>query len=133
MRPLTGTPKVSDNILVSLSNLPVTPQQRGTVFAIAAGLLAAFGITAPFAGAQLPPLVSFNPAVESMVFVNDLVTSILLFSQYAVSYFTCHFDARHWLSLYGTDRHPTYDFFSGRVCRPSYRRSPDKRVVVLLL
>src|SRR5262249_53868205 len=51
----------------------------------AAALLAAFGVTIPFASIQLLPLVSFNPSVESMVFVNDLVTSILLFAQYATS------------------------------------------------
>jgi len=77
--------EVPDKPLVSLSNLPATQQQRVIVFAIAAALLAAFAITAPFASAQLPAFVSFNPSVEAMVFVNDLVTSILLFSQYWIS------------------------------------------------
>src|SRR5262249_16048489 len=58
---------------------------RRLVFAVAAALLATFAIVTPFAGVQLLPLVSFNPAVESMVFVNDLGTSILLFAQYATS------------------------------------------------
>jgi signal transduction histidine kinase len=70
---------------VSLSSLPPTPQQRGIVYAVAAVLFAAFGITAPFADAQLPSFVSFNPSVEAMIFVNDLVTSILLFSQYSIN------------------------------------------------
>src|SRR5262249_22739756 len=75
----------ADKQLVSLSNLPATPQQRRVVFAVALLLLGAFAITAPFASAQLPSFVSFNPAVEAMVFVNDLVTAILLFSQYSIS------------------------------------------------
>jgi len=66
---------------VSLWNLPASSRQRRVVFAAAAALLAAFGIIAPFAGIQLLPLVSYNPSVEAIVFVNDLVTSILLFSQ----------------------------------------------------
>ena len=69
---------------VSLWNLPASSRQRRVVFAAAAALLAAFGIIAPFAGIQLLPLVSYNPSVEAIVFVNDLVTSILLFSQYAI-------------------------------------------------
>ena len=75
----------ADKQLVSLSNLPATPRQRRVVFAVALLLLGAFAITAPFASAQLPSFVSFNPAVEAMVFVNDLVTAILLFSQYSIS------------------------------------------------
>ena len=74
-----------DKPLVSLSSLPATRQQRRTVFAVAVALVAAFAITAPFASVQLPSFVSFNPSVEAMVFVNDLVTAILLFSQYSIS------------------------------------------------
>jgi signal transduction histidine kinase len=75
----------ADDNVYSLSNLPATSLQRRIVFAVAGVLLAAFAITVPFAGAQLPPFVSFNPSVESIVFVNDLVTSILLYSQYAIT------------------------------------------------
>jgi signal transduction histidine kinase len=78
-------PEVLNSPSVSLSNMPATPQQRRIVFAIAALLLAGFGIAAPFGGAKLPQFVSFNPTVEAMVFVNDLVTAIFLFSQYAIS------------------------------------------------
>jgi len=80
------TPReVPDKPIVSLSNLPATPRQRRIVFAVAVILVAALGIMAPFADVQLPSFVSFNPTVEAMVFVNDLVTSILLFSQYSTS------------------------------------------------
>ena len=79
-----AAPQTFDNP-ISLSSLPPTSRQRWIVCAVAAALFAAFGITAPFADAQLPSFVSFNPTVEAMVFVNDLVTSILLFSQYSIS------------------------------------------------
>ncbi|HTC04083.1 MAG TPA: MASE4 domain-containing protein [Xanthobacteraceae bacterium] len=71
--------------VVSLADAPVTARQRRTVLAVAAFLLAAFAITVPFAQVQLPAFVSFNPSVESIVFANDLVTSILLYSQYAIT------------------------------------------------
>jgi signal transduction histidine kinase len=71
--------------VVSLFDVPPTSRQRAIIFAIAAVLLVAFALTAPFARVQLPEFVSFNPSVESVVFVNDLVTAILLFSQYAIT------------------------------------------------
>jgi len=79
-----AAPQTFDNP-ISLSSLPPTSRQRWIVCAVEAAPFAAFGITAPFADAQLPSFVSFNPTVEAMVFVNDLVTSILLFSQYSIS------------------------------------------------
>jgi signal transduction histidine kinase len=71
--------------LVSLSNIPATPQQRRVAFAVAAALLLAFAISAPFANVQLPRYDGYIPAIESMVFVNDLITAILLFAHYAIS------------------------------------------------
>jgi signal transduction histidine kinase len=79
-----AAPEVSDRP-ASILSLPATQQQRATVFAIAVALVAGFAITAPFASLQLPAYVSFNPTVGAMVFVNDVVTSILLFSQYGIS------------------------------------------------
>ena len=75
----------TDDRAVSLSNVPATRHQRAIVFAAAALLLVAFALTAPFSHLQLPQFVSFNPSVESVVFVNDLVTAILLFAQYAIT------------------------------------------------
>ena len=124
--------KADDNV-ISLSNVPATSLQRGVVFAVAAVLLAAFAITVPFAGVQLPPFVSFNPSVESIVFVNDLVTSILLYSQYAITrsrailalavgyLYTALIVIPHMLTFPGA--------FTGLL----WRRSSDQRVVVLLL
>lgn len=79
------TTEASQQDLVSLSNLPATSRQRRVVFVVAIILVAAFGMAVPYASRQLPPLVSFNPSVESVVFANDLVTSILLFAQYSIS------------------------------------------------
>jgi signal transduction histidine kinase len=78
-------PADADNRVISLSDVPATSHQRAIVFAVASILLVAFAITVPFAHVQLPNFVSFNPSVESVVFVNDLVTAILLFTQYAIT------------------------------------------------
>jgi uncharacterized paraquat-inducible protein A len=75
---------VGDRV-VSLSSVPAASHQRTIVFAVAGILLVAFALTVPFAHVQLPHFVSFNPSVESIVSVNDLVTAILLFAQYAVT------------------------------------------------
>ena len=80
-----ATPEASRIPLVSLSDFPATPQQRRVAFAVAAGLLLAFAISAPFANIQLPRYDGYIPAIESMVFVNDLITAILLFAHYSIS------------------------------------------------
>jgi signal transduction histidine kinase len=80
-----GGAAVADNSVVSLTDVAATPHQRRILFAVAAILLAAFAATVPFAAVQLPTFVSFNPSVESIVFANDLITAILLYSQYAIT------------------------------------------------
>lgn len=70
---------------VSLYDVTATSRERRLVLYVVAIMLAAFAMMVPFAKVPLPHFVSFNPAVESIVFVNDLVTSILLFSQYLIT------------------------------------------------
>jgi signal transduction histidine kinase len=70
---------------ISVTRLPATPQQRRVVIVIAVLLLLAFAIAAPFGGEKLPPFVSFNPVVQSIVFVTDLVTATFLFAEYQVT------------------------------------------------
>ncbi len=70
---------------ISVTRLPATPQQLRTVFVVAALLLLAFAIAAPFGGAKLPHYVSFNPTVQSIVFVTDFITAIFLFAQYQIT------------------------------------------------
>src|SRR5262245_2473154 len=79
-----ATPEASSVPLVSLSNLPATARQRRVAFGVALALLLAFAITAPLANIQLPRYDGYIPAIESMVFVNDLITAILLFAHYAI-------------------------------------------------
>jgi signal transduction histidine kinase len=44
------------------------------------------GIVSPFASKQLAQINAFIPSFEAVVFVTDLITSVLLFSQFSISY-----------------------------------------------
>ena len=67
-----------------LLDLPPTRQQTRWAVAVAICQLAALAVLAPFAGIRLSQINSFIPAVEEIIFVTDLLTSILLFSQFAI-------------------------------------------------
>jgi PAS domain S-box-containing protein len=66
--------------------LSVPPTRRQTRWAIAVGVcqVAALALVAPFAKTQLAEINAFIPAFEGVIFVTDLVTSVLLFSQFAI-------------------------------------------------
>src|SRR5712672_284461 len=66
--------------------LSVPPTRRQTRWAIAVAVcqVAALALVAPFARTQLAEINAFIPAFEGVIFVTDLVTSVLLFSQFAI-------------------------------------------------
>src|SRR5258708_6363141 len=66
--------------------LSLPPTHRQTRWAIAVGVcqVAALALLAPFAKTQLAELNAFIPAFEGVISVTDLVTSVLLFSQFAI-------------------------------------------------
>jgi hypothetical protein len=65
--------------------MPPTSGQRRLAFAIAAVMLITCGALVPFAGIQLPWVTPFIPTLEAVFFVTDLITAILLFSQFSVT------------------------------------------------
>ena len=69
---------------IFLSTMPAVPSARR--LALAAVLVSAvlFAAAVPFAQTPLAPLAAFIPAYQSAVVVNDLVTAVLLFGQYAI-------------------------------------------------
>jgi signal transduction histidine kinase len=75
---------VTDSPTISLAYLPPTPRQRWAVLITALLLIAALVIVAPFAHTPLARINSFIPTLEGVTFVNDLITSILLFAQFSV-------------------------------------------------
>ncbi|MBV8620841.1 MAG: GGDEF domain-containing protein [Curvibacter sp.] len=70
---------------VFLSTLPVGPRQHRLAAAIAALSLAAFMVLAPLARHQLPQVWSFIPIYETWLMGSDVITAVLLFSQYVSS------------------------------------------------
>jgi signal transduction histidine kinase len=81
---LVGRESPQEDLVISLSNLPATSQQRRLVLAFAVLLIAAFAVAAPFANVELSRFEAFIPSVGAMIFVNDLITSALLFAQYSI-------------------------------------------------
>jgi signal transduction histidine kinase len=74
----------SGDAVISLSNLPATSQQRRLVFIAAALQFVACGVAVPFANVPLARFDAFIPSIDAIIFVNDLITSILLFAQYSI-------------------------------------------------
>src|SRR6266852_1070477 len=68
----------------SLLSLPPTPRQTQWAIAVAVCQVAALALLAPFAKTQLTEINAFIPAFDGVIFVTDLVTSVLLFSQFAI-------------------------------------------------
>jgi signal transduction histidine kinase len=75
----------SDRSVPWLSDLPPTVFQTWSAVAVAAFVLVAFIAIAPFSGRPLGALNIFFPLLDAIVFVTDLVTAVLLFSQFAIS------------------------------------------------
>jgi signal transduction histidine kinase len=75
----------SDRSAPRLSDLPPTAFQTWSAVAVAAIVLVAFIAIAPFSGVPLGVLNIFFPLLDAIVFVTDLVTAVLLFSQFAIS------------------------------------------------
>jgi len=67
-----------------LLSLPPTRRQTRWVIAIALCQVAALALVAPFASIQLAQINGFIPAFEGVIFATDLITSVLLFSQFAI-------------------------------------------------
>jgi membrane-associated sensor protein len=51
---------------------------------VVVALFVAFIVTAPFTNTQLPRADAFIPTLETAIVINDLITSVLLFSQFFI-------------------------------------------------
>jgi hypothetical protein len=77
-------PEASDQQPFLLAALPPSQSQIRAALGIVVALLTAFGVTAPFANAQLPRVDAFIPILETAIVINDVITSALLFSQFFI-------------------------------------------------
>jgi len=78
---ITRNPSSAETWLLSL---PPTRRQTQWAVAVAVCQIAALALLAPLAGIRLAELNAFLPTFEGVIFVTDLVTSVLLFSQFAI-------------------------------------------------
>ena len=70
---------------ILLSALPPTQGQKRVAAAVAVLLLGALLVTIPFMQVQLPAVRPFIPVVDTVLFLNDLITAALLFAQFSVT------------------------------------------------
>src|SRR6266849_560678 len=75
----------SDRSAPLLSDLPPTAFQTWFAVAVAAVALVALITIAPVAGMPLRALNIFFPLLDAIVFVTDLITAVLLFSQFSIA------------------------------------------------
>ncbi len=68
-----------------LIDLPPNPGQKRAAIIVVAALLAAFVLVAPFVAIPLPPFAAFNPFLDAMILVTDLITALLLFAHFSIS------------------------------------------------
>jgi len=68
-----------------MTHLLPTRGSRRSAFVAGAVVILAFGIAIPISGMHLRPLDAFIPTIQGMFFINDLITAILLFSQFSIS------------------------------------------------
>jgi signal transduction histidine kinase len=69
---------------VVIANMPASAAERRVAFALIAFLFIIFVMVAPFARVPLPRVYAFIPVIQTVVCVAELVTAILLFSQYSI-------------------------------------------------
>ena len=66
-------------------DLPPTPLQTRWVLAVTGVVLAGFAAVVPIAGRPLTELNAFFPSLDAIVFVSDLITTVLLYAQFSIS------------------------------------------------
>jgi signal transduction histidine kinase len=66
-------------------DLPATPHQKWSAFAVAGVVLVGLGAFIPFARKPLAELNAFFPSLDAIVVVTDLITAVLLFAQFSIS------------------------------------------------
>jgi len=69
---------------VFLSTQPATPRDRTVAFAVLGVSSILFALAVPFAGVPLTPVPAFVASYQSALAINDLITAILLYSQFAI-------------------------------------------------
>jgi signal transduction histidine kinase len=77
-------PPVADERGLSIATMKPTLRQQRLALAIIGLLFIGFAAIAPFAAKQAVQVGSFVPTVQAIIFVTNLTTAILLFSQFSI-------------------------------------------------
>ena len=78
-------PQAPDDGQFLLATLPPSRRQVRLALAALALLVLAFAVAVPFQDVQLPRIDAFLPALLIAIIINDLITSALLYSQFAIA------------------------------------------------
>jgi PAS domain S-box-containing protein len=73
-----------DDRSICLSILPPSPRDRTAALAVVGVSSVLFACAVPFAGVPLTPAPAFVASYQSALAINDLITAILLFSQFSL-------------------------------------------------
>jgi PAS domain S-box-containing protein len=76
--------QADDERHIFLSTLPASRRDRTAAVAVVGVSAVLFACAAPFAGVPLAPIPAFVASYQSALAVNDLITAVLIFSQFGV-------------------------------------------------
>jgi PAS domain S-box-containing protein len=76
--------QAGDDRSIFLSTLPATSRDRTAALAVVGVSSVLFACAVPFAGVPLAPVPAFVASYQSALAINDLITAVLLFSQFGV-------------------------------------------------
>jgi PAS domain S-box-containing protein len=76
---------MGDGRNISLSTMPASRGDRKSALIVVGILAVLFACAVPFAGVPLPAVPAFVASYQSALAVNDVITAVLLFSQFAIS------------------------------------------------
>jgi PAS domain S-box-containing protein len=76
--------QTGDDRSILISTMPAEGRDRRTALAVVGVSLVLFACAVPFAAVPLAPMPAFVASYQSALAINDIVTAILLFSQFAV-------------------------------------------------
>jgi PAS domain S-box-containing protein len=76
--------EAGDDRNIFLSTLPATNRDRTIALGVVLVSAIFFGVTLPFSRVQLPPVPAFVASYQAALAINDLITTILLLSQFSL-------------------------------------------------
>jgi signal transduction histidine kinase len=79
-----GVPVESPAFPIIVASIPPGAKQRRAAIAVVIVFAIVAGALAPFANVQAPRVDAFIPVIQTVICVVDLVTAVLLFSQYSL-------------------------------------------------